>query len=146
MKTLATIVLATLTTIGAWAQPAQKGSDSGSGIEIRVVIDNVPNDEGKVLISLHKQDTFMRGEGIQTLESTIDDGRVEFTFEGVANGTYAIIALHDTNGNQQMDYAPNGMPKESWGMSGNAMVMGPPSFDLAKFEVSGKNLEFAIRF
>jgi len=45
-----------------------------------------------------------------------------------------------------MDFEANGMPKESYGMSGNAMTMGPPTFNDAKFEVSNENLEFNIRF
>ncbi|TAI49238.1 DUF2141 domain-containing protein [Flagellimonas allohymeniacidonis] len=116
------------------------------GITINVVIDNVASDEGKVLVSLHTADTFMRGGGIQDLESTIENGKVEFTFEDVPAGTYAIMALHDVNENYRMDYEADGRPKESYGMSGNEMIMGPPNFADAKFEVENENLELAIRF
>nr|WP_299342999.1 DUF2141 domain-containing protein [Allomuricauda sp.] len=117
-----------------------------TGISIKVSINNVTSDEGKVLISLHTEDTFMKGRGIQTLESTIENGKVEFTFEDVSAGTYAIMALHDENENSRMDYETNGMPKESYGMSGNEMFMGPPNFMDAKFEVKEEDLEFEIRF
>ena len=45
-----------------------------------------------------------------------------------------------------MDYQEGGMPKESYGMSGNDMSFGPPNFEMAKFEVNGEDLEFNIRF
>ncbi|MGX1929298.1 DUF2141 domain-containing protein [Flagellimonas sp. 2504JD4-2] len=113
---------------------------------IVVSIENVLSDEGKVMVSLHTQDTFMKGPGIQNLESTIENGKVSFTFQNVPKGTYAIMALHDINENQRMDFESNGMPKESFGMSGNDMSFGPPNFEMAKFNVAGEDLKFDIRF
>ena len=116
------------------------------GYTITVTIDNVTSNEGKVIASVHTPETFMKGPGISNLESDIDDGKVTLTFENVAPGTYAIMAMHDANDNKRMDFEANGMPKESYGMSGNDMTMGPPNFDMAKFEVTDKDLEFNIRF
>ena len=122
------------------------GFAQNKGVDITVTIDNVANDEGKVLISLHTQDTFMKGAGVASLESTIKDGKVAFTFKNIEPGTYAIMAMHDANDNKQMDFQANGMPTESYGMSGNDMSFGPPTFDGAKFVVEGEDLSFAIRF
>jgi len=116
------------------------------GITITITIDNATSDEGKVIASVHTMDTFMKGAGILNAESEIKDGKVTLVFENVTPGTYAIMALHDVNNNNRMDFEANGMPKESYGMSGNEMTMGPPSFDMAKFEVSDQDLEFNIRF
>lgn len=116
------------------------------GYTITVTIDNVTSDEGKVIASVHTPATFMKGPGISNLESDINNGKVTLTFENVKPGTYAIMAMHDANDNKRMDFEANGMPKESYGMSGNDMTMGPPNFDMAKFEVSDKDLEFNIRF
>ena len=44
--------------------------------------------------------------------------------------------------NNRMDYQENGMPKESYGMSGNDMSFGPPNFEAAKFEVGEEDLTF----
>ncbi|WP_343485900.1 DUF2141 domain-containing protein [Allomuricauda sp. d1] len=121
-------------------------SQESKGVTITVTVDNVSSDEGKVLLGLHTQDTFMKGPGIQNLESTIKDGAVTMTFENVTPGNYAIMAMHDANDNQSMDYEANGMPKESYGMSGNEMTMGPPMFQDAQFEVGTVDLEFNIRF
>ena len=71
---------------------------------------------------------------------------VTITFENVLPGEYAILALHDENDNKRMDYEDNGMPKESFGMSNNVMVMGPPQYEDAKFKVANEDLDLNIRF
>lgn len=113
---------------------------------VKVTIDNVLNDNGTILVSLHSNETFMKGPGVIDLQEAAVKGAVTLTFENVKSGTYAIMVLHDENDNKRMDFQTNGMPKESYGMSGNAMVMGPPTFDDAKFEVANEDLEFTIRF
>ncbi|MBV7267819.1 DUF2141 domain-containing protein [Winogradskyella luteola] len=121
-------------------------SQEEKGIIITVTIDNVKNDTGKVLMSLHSSETFMKGKGIQNAETKIKDGKVVITFKDVAPGEYAIMALHDENENQRMDFRENGMPLESYGMSNNVMSFGPPQYDDAKFKVEDKDLEMIIRF
>ncbi|MEM9076161.1 MAG: DUF2141 domain-containing protein [Bacteroidota bacterium] len=116
------------------------------GIDIIVTIDNVVNDNGKIMATLHTEDTFMKGPGVENLESTIEDGKAVLTFKNVAPGTYAVMALHDENENRRMDFEANGMPKESYGMSGNDMSFGPPNFADAKFEVNQEDLKLNIRF
>ena len=116
------------------------------GVTVTVTIENVLNDEGTVLASLHTSDTFMRGGGIVDLAEMAKKGPITLTFENVIPGTYAVMAMHDANDNKRMDYESNGMPKESYGMSGNDMAMGPPNFDMAKFEVNGEDLNLNIRF
>jgi uncharacterized protein (DUF2141 family) len=116
------------------------------GITISVTIDNVKNDNGKVILSLHTSETFMKGGGILNVESEIKDGKIEVTFENVLPGEYAIMALHDENGNERMDFRENGMPLESYGMSNNEMSFGPPQFDDAKFKVETEDLKINIRF
>ena len=122
------------------------GFSQNEGITITVTIDNAKNDKGKVLMSLHTADTFMKGKGILDAESEIKDGKVTITFENVTAGEYAIMALHDENGNKRMDFRENGMPLESYGMSNNPMSFGPPQYGDAKFKVEDKDLELNIRF
>ena len=117
-----------------------------TGITITVTIDNIKNENGKVSFALHTKDTFMKGQGVMTAESKIKDGKVKITFENVKPGDYAIMALHDENENNRMDFRDNGMPLEAYGMSKNVMSFGPPQYGDANFKVSDKNLEFDIRF
>ncbi len=36
---------------------------------------------------------------------------------------------------KKMDFEANGMPKESYGVSNNKMLMGPPTWQESKFEI-----------
>lgn len=140
MKNLILIIALALSSTIGFSQEGEKG------ITITVTIDNVKNDKGKVLMSLHTSETFMKGKGIIDAESVIKDGKVTIAFENILPGEYAIMALHDENENKRMDYRENGMPLESYGMSNNVMSFGPPQYDDAKFKVEGEDLELNIRF
>ena len=138
MKNLVLTLVLAFSTLFSFAQD--------EGITITVTIDNVTNDKGKVLMSLHTSETFMKGKGIKDTETSIEDGKVTITFENVLPGEYAILALHDQNDNKRMDFDDNGMPQESFGMSNNVMVMGPPQYEDAKFKVANEDLDLNIRF
>jgi uncharacterized protein (DUF2141 family) len=139
MKKLTLIFAVVLTSLFSFAQ-------EDKGITITVTIDNVKNDKGKILLSLHTSETFMKGKGIKDVETEIKDGKISVTFENVLPGDYAIMALHDENGNDKMDFRENGMPLESYGASNNVMAFGPPLYDDAKFKAENKDLELSIRF
>lgn len=139
MKNLILTFAVALTTLFGFSQEVE-------GVTITVTIDNVTSDEGKVIMSLHTSETFMKGKGIMDAETEIKDGKVTITFENVLPGEYAVLAMHDANDNKRMDFQENGMPTESFGMSNNPMAFGPPQYDEAKFKVDGENLELNIRF
>ncbi|MDG3581659.1 DUF2141 domain-containing protein [Galbibacter pacificus] len=142
MKTLALFfAFITLHTLNAQQTPKDT-----SGITIDVVIENITNNNGKVLLSLNTKDTFMKGMGIMNLQSDIKDGKIHVQFTNVQPGEYAIVALHDENNNKRMDFDTGGMPMESYGMSNNEMTYGPPQFSDAKFIVENKDLALNIRF
>ncbi len=116
------------------------------GATVTVVIENVLSDGGTILGGLHTSDTFMKGQGVISAMAPAKAGEVTLTFENVEAGTFAVMVMHDVNDNKQMDMDPNGMPKESYGTSGEMNMYGPPSFDLAKFEVTDTDQEIRIRF
>lgn len=122
------------------------GFAQDSGITITVNVENVKSNEGKVLIGLHNSESFMKADGLDNLESIIKNGKATLVFKNVKPGTYALLALHDENGNYMMDYDTNGMPKESFGLSNNPMSFGPPQFNEAKFMVKDEDLNLSIRF
>ncbi|PWK17267.1 DUF2141 domain-containing protein [Xanthomarina spongicola] len=140
MKTLALILSLVLTTTLSHSQ------DNIETYSITVKVDNALSDNGSMLIGLHNEDTFMKGKGLQNSKSEIVDGIVTVTFENVAPGNYAIMVLHDENDNSKMDFDATGRPSESYGMSNNPMLFGPPTFTDAKFELLKENLEIHIRF
>ena len=139
MKNLILTFAVALTTLFGFSQEVE-------GVTITVTIDNVTSDKGKVIMSLHTSEIFMKGKGIMDAETEIKDGKDTITFENVLPGEYAVLAMHDANDNKRMDFQENGMPTESFGMSNNPMAFGPPQYDEAKFKVDGENLELNIRF
>lgn len=139
MKTLATLVFIIVSAIVSHAQTTE-------GVTLKVTVNNVHNTKGKVIFSLHTQETFLKGKGVQNAEAEIKDGIATVNFTNVKPGTYAIIALHDENNNNRMDFDGNGMPLEDYGASNNIMSFGPPSFADAKFEVAKEDKELNIRF
>ena len=138
MKTLTLIIAFLLSITFTNAQEAEKGQT------ITINIDKLQSEAGHILVSLHTENTFMKGNGIKDAKSKIVDGKVTVTFENVAAGTYAILVLHDANDNEQMDFEANGMPKESFGASNNSMNFGPPQFTTAKFDVNNEDIEMKI--
>lgn len=136
MKTLALVISMTLTTLFSYAQ---------ENYTLTVSVDNVLNDKGHVLVGLHTEDTFMKTKATKNAKAEIKDGKISVTFEDIAPGKYAVMVLHDENDNERMDMELNGMPKESYGMSNNPMLYGPPTFADAKFELT-ENTVMNIRF
>ncbi|WP_341215682.1 DUF2141 domain-containing protein [uncultured Wocania sp.] len=140
MKTLSLIISLLFTITLTQAQ------ENSEGKTITVTIQNIKNNKGNVVLSLHTENTFMKGPGIKNVQSKIVDGKITVTFKNVEPGTYAIMALHDENENNRMDFEDNGMPKESYGMSNNPMSFGPPEFASAKFEFKAEDLDMNIIF
>ncbi|WP_024888710.1 MULTISPECIES: DUF2141 domain-containing protein [Luteimonas] len=71
----------------------------------------------------------------------------QLAFEDVAPGRYAVMAIHDENGNGRLDANLAGVPVEGYGFSRNPRVMRRPTFDEAAFELGedGVVLDIAIR-
>jgi uncharacterized protein (DUF2141 family) len=136
MKTLALVITFALTSFFSYSQDTYS---------LTVTVDNVLNSNGHVLVGLHTEDTFMKTKAIKNAKAEIKDGKILVTFEDLEPGNYAVMVLHDENDNERMDMEMNGMPKESYGMSNNPMLYGPPTFADAKFELT-EDTEMNIRF
>lgn len=111
---------------------------------LKVTVNNVTSDKGKVLFSLNNENQFMKAAPLQASSSEIKDGVAVVTFENVPAGEYAVMVFHDKNENNKMDFQPNGMPDEAYGMSNNPMSYGPPTWNDAKFSIAA-NTEILIR-
>jgi len=117
------------------------------GVNLTVAVPNVSGTEGSVLFALYNsREKFIKRETLASKSSTIKNSTATVTFENIVPGTYAIVCLHDKNGNQRMDFNSEGMPAEDYGMSNNVFLMGPPNFEDAKFTVENKSLDLTINF
>lgn len=110
---------------------------------LTVTVPNATSDKGEMVFALNTEDTFMKKQPIKSAAVKIKDGVATVTFENVEAGEYALIILHDLNGNQKMDFE-NGMPTENYGTSGGQMSFGPPNFGDSKFTLS-EDKEMSIR-
>ena len=141
MKSLITLLVLTFTTTLLTAQTETEVAVEGTTIKVTVPMQN---NEGNVLFGLYQETNFMQNPTIG-LQSDIVDGKATVTFTNIKPGIYAISLFHDKNDNKRMDFDPNGMPIEMYGVSNNVMSMGPPQWSEAKFEVLDTPLEMEIR-
>ncbi len=71
----------------------------------------------------------------------------QITIPDLPYNTYAIIIIHDKNGNQKMDKNWVGMPGEPYAISGNPPFrMGPPKFKDVSFNFSLNSKVLLMRF
>ena len=116
-------------------------------VTITVTVPNVSSTEGTMIFALYESnEKFMKHEPLDSKSGIIANDSTTITFENILPGTYAIVCLHDKNGNQRMDFTAEGMPAEDYGMSNNVILMGPPNFEDAKFVVGNKSLDLTIKF
>ena len=96
-----------------------------------------PDDGGELYIALcNGRTAYEEVKGCHERRRAVDAPVVEIVFPDLPPGEYAVKALHDLNGNKEMDFSIVGMPKEPYGFSNNVMGMfGPPDFDDAKIKV-----------
>jgi uncharacterized protein (DUF2141 family) len=61
-------------------------------------------------------------------------------FPDVPEGAYAVAVFQDTNGNNNLDRDPRGLPLEPYGFSNGTGRTAPPSFEAARISVTGPTL------
>jgi len=123
----------------------QENNQIIEGNTVKVSVVNALNDNGTVAFAFYNKENFMKAP-LFSKSSDIVNGISTVIFENIPEGEYAVICFHDSNSNNQMDFQENGMPKESYGTSNNAMNFGPPQFDNSKFLVNNEDLILEIKF
>lgn len=108
-------------------------------------VTQVRTDQGSVVCALFDQRGWLKSTRYPA-RARIVHGRATCVFRQVAAGTYGISAFHDTNDNGKLDTNFLGIPTEDYCASRDARgVMGPPSFDDAKFNYDGAQLRLFAR-
>jgi len=139
-----TILLTLTLAITSFFLNAQSVSEVITGETSLTVTVSLRGSGGHILVSLHNEASFMK-KPLEVSSLEIKDGKAIATFKNLTPGEYGVVVLHDKNDNKQMDYEPNGMPKENFGISNNVMLMGPPQWNDAKFDVGKEPTEIEIR-
>lgn len=117
--------------------------------DVRVKIGPVTSDAGEVLIALYDKEAAFLKEAFQATKapaaSRAGGQSLTLVLKNVPPGRYALSAVHDKNGNGQLDRNLMGLPKEALGFSNGAKVrMGPPKFDEAAFLVGQQDLQLEL--
>ncbi len=75
----------------------------------------------------------------EALKASVAAGpKARMAFTGVPAGDYALMVLHDENGNARVDKLM-GIPREGVGFSRNPVLyFGPPSFEAVRFHVASE--------
>jgi len=129
--------------------------DTAPATTLVVSVSGIRNDKGQILIQLWRSsDGFLRKDTkadrtLVAIDANRAVGGIVTTTFSVAPGTYAVSIMHDENKSGKMDTNFVGYPKEGYGISNNAIgFMGPPSFDLARFNVlaAGKQISIVTRY
>ena len=132
-KTLSLAAVAAL----SLAAPAMAG-------DVTVSLTGVEARGGVLLAALQTQGQFMQAAGAYG-ERIVDpaSGVVRVTFRNVAPGDYALMVLHDEDGDSQMKL--NGyMPAEGWAMVNGDSLRGAPTFDQVKFTVAASGADISV--
>ncbi len=122
----------------AEASPATPAYEAPEGATVTAKIAGLRSTEGGVLAYLHgSEETFPRhfDQAAKTnRKRTLDATSATLRFTDVPPGTYALVVVHDENGNGTLDKNLVGFPKEGVGASN--VKKGRPSWKSAKFEVT----------
>lgn len=104
---------------------------------IKVKIQNVHVRQGIVHVALCKNAAEFMNEKFKGLAAKVSPtGEVEVDFMDIPKGIYAIRVYHDTDNSGDLTTSSIGIPKEPFGFSNNpTMKMGPPSFEVASFNL-----------
>jgi len=122
--------------ISAQDQPGIQFPTELPTYSLNVTVQGARPNEGQIAISLfHTAEAFL--ETPQQLETVFVDaeGQAAFTFSGLEEGRYAVIATYDRNGDGELNTGFLGIPTEPVGYSNNVRRIGPPRWRDTNFVV-----------
>src|SRR5262245_61492436 len=105
------------------ALPSVNAQMKGTGT-VTVHVSGARNTKGKIGVTLFQgaqgfPDDTSKAIRQQSVEIDAETMSAQVTFKDLPQGTYAVSALHDENGNGKMDKNFLGIPKEGYGASNN---------------------------
>jgi uncharacterized protein (DUF2141 family) len=113
--------------------------------DLTITIDSLRSNQGQVLLCVFSAESSDReafpdcakGRPVRQGKAVIAGGKVVVTYKGLKDGVYAVAAIHDENGNGELDTNFLGIPTEGIGISNNPRLLGKPEFGEARFEIKG---------
>ncbi len=110
-------------------------------------VQGLRNADGDLWVSIYDDAVaFTKQQDMETaamVKMPAREGRLSFTLRGLPEGAYAVAVIHDENGNAKLDQ--EGLePLEGYGYSNNVGATAVPSFEQAKLQVSGDEVQATI--
>jgi uncharacterized protein (DUF2141 family) len=114
--------------------------------ELTITVDNLRSDQGLLLLCVFSAESSdsasfpdcVKGRPVRQGKAVIKGGKAVVSYPGLKDGVYAVAAIHDENGNGELDTNFLGIPTEGIGISNNPRLFGKPHFSEARFEIKGK--------
>jgi uncharacterized protein (DUF2141 family) len=124
--------------------PAVAIPTAGFAATIEVEVDGAEPGGGPVLVALCQGG--LSGEACGRGDSALAQGsEARFTFRGLPQGVYAVVAFQDINRSGQLDRTPLGLPLEPYGLSGDAGRRARPDFRDAAFVLREPGVALRVR-
>jgi phytoene synthase len=124
------------------ASPAESTPSQAAPAVGQVVVDviGIEKAEGQLVVSLFRDGRGFPDKGRAAHGKKVAkarDGHARLVFEDVPSGAFAVVVLHDQNGDFAMETGLFGMPEEGYGFSRDAHApFGPPDFADAKLTLA----------
>lgn len=110
---------------------------AADSLTLEVLVSALKSASGTLRLSLYQEPRTFRKEAqaLRVIEVPAQAGEMQVSIPNLPPGRYAVMAYHDTNGNQKLDLRLGMFPIEPYGLSNNPQVFGPPAFDDSAFEL-----------
>jgi uncharacterized protein (DUF2141 family) len=120
-----------------FGRAAEEAAGQAETTDVIVRVVDADPAAGTLEISLfNSAETFLKEPYLQTSGAVNEDGTHVARFGKVPPGEYAVVVVHDENGNGKLDTGFLGFGGESYAYSNDAHpLFGRPSFDEVKFAV-----------
>ena len=140
----------TLSIVVGLTVAGETGAESPTVGDITVVITNLRNTDGEILISLYdKAEGFPKDRNAIIRAAAVTpgaSGQVTTVFEDLPYGDYALAVLHDEDNSRGMSFGRFHLPKEGYCFSNNVKVrFKPPKFKKTKFALDGDGVTQTLR-
>jgi uncharacterized protein (DUF2141 family) len=120
---------------GAWAA------------DLTVDVAGITKTEGQIFVALfNSADGFPRKAYWKGQEAAPSKGAVRVVFRDIPEGTYAVTAYQDLDGNKKLNTNGLGIPTEPLAFSRDAVAEmdGPPKFSKASFKVGAQSMSINL--
>ncbi len=114
---------------------AQAGSTQHT---LTIKLSNISKQEGNIKLYVYRSSDDLLSDQASYLQQTysLEQAKQPIVLTNVPNGDYAIFVLQDLDDDNQLAMNRQGMPQEPYGYSNNPVLMGPPTMDAVKFNLS----------